>query len=132
MFAFNKKLYDMGVKIEEEVKPVLNNIFDADFKKKDDMWDILDFYDENKKIICEIKGRSINHNTFDDTIIPMNKVHKSFMKVDEGYKVYFVFVFKDKTMYCEVKDDLNYNVKLTGTNYIEHACIPVSSLKDIS
>lgn len=132
MFAFNKKLYDMGVKIEEEVKPVLNNIFDADFKKKDDMWDILDFYDENKKIICEIKGRSINHNTFNDTIIPMNKVHKSFMKVDEGYKVYFVFVFKDKTMYCEVKDDLNYNVKLTGTNYIEHACIPVSSLKDIS
>ena len=58
----------------------------------------------------------------------MNKVHKAYIKVDEGYTVYFVFVFLDKTMYCEVNEDLNYSVKLTGTNYIEHACIPITSL----
>ena len=61
----------------------------------------------------------------------MNKVHKGFIKVEEGYKVFFVFVFLDKTMYCEVNDELIYTVKLTGTNYIEHACIPITSLIDI-
>ena len=121
MFPFNKSLWDYGTKIEDSVKPLLDKKFDANFKKNDDIWDILDFHDNDKKIICEIKGRKINHNQYPDTIIPMNKV-------DEGYKVYFVFVFLDKTMYCEVNEDLNYSVKLTGTNYIEHACIPITSL----
>ena len=128
MFPFNKTLWDYGTKIEEQVKPLLDKKFNADFKKNDDIWDILDFHDNDKKIICEIKGRKINHNQYPDTIIPMNKVHKAYIKVDEGYKVYFVFVFLDKTMYCEVNEDLNYSVKLTGTNYIEHACIPITSL----
>tara|TARA_R110001592_G_scaffold9488_6_gene50305 strand:- start:1203 stop:1598 length:396 start_codon:yes stop_codon:yes gene_type:complete len=128
MFPFNKQLWDYGTKIEEQVKPLIDKKFNADFKKNDDIWDILDFHDEEKKIICEIKGRKINHNQFPSTIIPMNKVQKGFMKTDEGYKVYFIFVFKDKTMYCELNEDLNYEIKLTGTNCIEHACIPINSL----
>lgn len=131
MFAFNKKLWDYGTKIEDEIKPVLNEKFNADFKKNDDIWDILDFHDEDKKLICEIKGRKIKHDAWATTIIPMNKVQKGFMKVEEGFKVYFVFVFIDKTMYCELNDNLEYQVKLTGTNSIEHACIPISSLKTI-
>lgn len=131
MFAFNKKLWDFGTKIEDQIKPVINEKFNADFKKNDNIWDILDFHDNEKKIICEIKGRKINHNAYDTTIIPMNKVKNGFMKTEEGFKVYFVFVFLDKTLYCELTEDLNYQVKLTGTNYIEHALIPISSLKNV-
>ena len=131
MFAFNKELWDFGTKIEDKIKPVLNDKFNADFKKNNDIWDILDFHDNEKKIICEIKGRKINSDEYIDTIIPMNKVKNGFMKTEEGFKVYFVFVFLDKTMYCELSDDLEYKVKLTGTNYIEHALIPITSLKEI-
>tara|TARA_R110002126_G_scaffold146267_1_gene292220 strand:+ start:5631 stop:6032 length:402 start_codon:yes stop_codon:yes gene_type:complete len=131
MFAFNKELWDYGTKIEDKIKPVLNQVFKADFKKNDDIWDILDFHDEEKKIICEIKGRKINSNAYDTTIIPMNKVTAGWMKIEEGYKVYFIFVFKDKTMYCELCDDLKYQVKLTGTNCIQHALIPIDSLKNV-
>jgi len=131
MFSFNKELWEYGNKIEDKIKPLLNNKFNADFKKSNDIWDILDFHDNKKKIICEIKGRKINHNEFKDTIIPMNKVNTGLMKVDDGYEVYFIFVFQDKTMYCRLNDDLEYCVKLTGTNCIEHACIPITSLIEI-
>ena len=131
MFSFNKQLWDYGQKIEDDIKPILNKKFDADFKKNDDMWDVLDFHDDNKKIICEIKGRKINHNEYIDTIIPMNKLKQGFMKIEENYKVYFVFVFKDKTMYCELTDELHYQVRLTGTNFIEHALIKIEDLIEV-
>ncbi len=131
MFAFNKELWDYGTKIEDKIKPVLNEKFNADFKKNDDIWDILDFHDNEKKIICEIKGRKINSDAYKTTIIPMNKVTAGWMKIEEGYKVYFIFVFKDKTMYCELCEDLEYQVKLTGTNCIQHALIPITSLKNV-
>tara|TARA_R110000823_G_scaffold113740_1_gene235734 strand:- start:160 stop:558 length:399 start_codon:yes stop_codon:yes gene_type:complete len=131
MFPFNKKLWDFGIKIEDAIKPVIDEKFNADFQKKDDIWDILDFHDEDKKIICEIKGRKIKSSQFPSTIIPMNKVSEGFIKTEVGYKVYFIFVFTDKTMYCELTESLEYEVKLTGTNYIEHACIPIDSLIDI-
>tara|TARA_R110000822_G_scaffold27223_1_gene81469 strand:- start:1747 stop:2145 length:399 start_codon:yes stop_codon:yes gene_type:complete len=132
MFPFNKQLWKFGQQIEDDTLPVLNKVFDANFKRNDDIWDILDFHDNDKKIICEIKGRKINHNQYNDTIIPMNKVHKGFKKIDEGFKVYFIFVFLDKTMYCEVNDDLDYSVKLTGTNFIEHALIKIDDLTEFN
>ena len=131
MFAFNQQLWDFGDKIEAEVKPILNTKFDANFKKKDDIWDVLDFHDEDKKIICEIKGRKNNHNQYPTTIIPMNKLFAGFKKIDLGYKVYFVFVFTDKSMYCELTEDLKYEVRMTGTNHIEHACININDLIEV-
>ena len=35
MFPFNKQLWDYGTKIEEQVKPLIDKKFNADFKKKD-------------------------------------------------------------------------------------------------
>ena len=53
------------------------------------------------------------------------------MKIDQGYRVYFVFVFTDKTMEIELKEDFDFKVKFTGTNCIKHYCIPVSDLTEI-
>ena len=49
---------------------------------------------------------------------------------NNGYKVFFVFVFTDKTMYIELKSDLMWEVKLTGSYGVAHALIPVNNLMD--
>ena len=51
--------------------------------------------------------------------------------VEDGWKVYYVFVFTDKTMYVEITGEENWKVKLTGTFGIEHHLIPISELKEI-
>lgn len=131
MFKFNKYLWDIGQKIEDETLPILNKYFNADFKRSNDIFDVLDFHDDTKKIICEIKGRRINHNQYKDTIITCKKITEGLMKIDQGYKVFFIFAFKDKTMGIELTENFSYPVKITGTNSIEHYLIPVKDLKEI-
>ena len=120
-FKFNQKLWDIGRKIEDETLPIINKYCGCDFKRNDD----------EKKIVVEIKGRRCSSRQYEDTIITASKVMEGFMKIDEGFKVYFVFVFTDKTMEIELKEDCEFKVKFTGTNCIKHYCIPVSELKEI-
>ena len=131
MFKFNKQLWDIGQKIEDETLPVLNKYFNADFKRNNDIWDILDFHDTEKKIICEVKGRRNKHDKYEDTIITCNKFNEALLKIEEGYKVYFIFSFTDKIMGIEVHPDLELKVCITGTNMIRHYLIPVKDLKEI-
>tara|TARA_R110000851_G_scaffold184674_2_gene334027 strand:+ start:109 stop:552 length:444 start_codon:yes stop_codon:yes gene_type:complete len=125
---FNETLWNIGRKIEDECLPLINRYFNADFKRDENIFDILDFHDDTQKIICEIKGRTTNANKYKDTIIPYNKVTAGFRKIEEGYRVYFIFCFKDKTMEIELKEDTQFKVVLTGTNSIEHALIPITDL----
>ena len=53
------------------------------------------------------------------------------MKIDQGYRVFFVFAFTDKTMEIELKEDSEFKVKFTGTNCIRHHCIPITDLTEI-
>ena len=131
MFKFNKQLWDIGQKIEDETLPVLNKYFNADFKRNNDIWDILDFHDTEKKIICEVKGRRNKHDKYAETIITCNKFNEALLKIEEGYKVYFIFSFTDKIMGIEVHPDLELRVCITGTNMIKHYLIPVKDLKEI-
>tara|TARA_Y100000592_G_scaffold100830_1_gene183141 strand:+ start:11228 stop:11659 length:432 start_codon:yes stop_codon:yes gene_type:complete len=131
-FKFNQKLWDIGRKIEDDTLPLINKYYGCDFKRNDnDIFDILDFKDDEKKIVVEIKGRRCSSRQYEDTIITASKITEGFMKIDEGYEVYFVFVFTDKTMEIELKEDADFKVKFTGTNCIKHYCIPVSELKEI-
>ena len=50
--------------------------------------------------------------------------------IDDGYKVFFLFVFTDKSMIIELKEEQSFKVKFTGTNCIKHYCIPITELKD--
>ena len=131
MFAFNKKLWDIGQKIEDDTLPILNKFFKADFKRNNDIFDILDFHDNDKKIICEVKGRRNKHNQYRDTIVTCKKITEGLMKIEQGYKVYLIFAFTDRTMGIEIKPDFDFEIKITGTNAIEHYLIPVKDLKDI-
>ena len=131
-FKFNKELWTIGQKIEDDTLPIINKYYGCDFKRNEnDIFDILDFKDDDKKIIVEIKGRRIASTQYPDTIITASKVTAGFMKIDEGYKVFFVFVFTDKTMEIELKEDHDFKVRFTGTNCIQHYCIPIKDLTEI-
>ena len=131
-FKFNETLWKIGQKIEDDTLPLINKYYDCNFKRNEnDIFDILDFKDDDKKIIVEIKGRRIPSTQYEDTIITASKVTEGFMKLDQGYRVFFVFVFTDKTMEIELKEDFNFNVKFTGSNCIKHFCIPVKELTEI-
>ena len=131
-FEFNKKLWDIGRKIEDETLPIVNKYFDCDFKRNEnDIFDILDFKDEEKKMIVEVKGRRIPSTQYEDTLITASKVNEGLCRVDDGYRVFFVFVFTDKIYEMELKEDQDFKVRLTGTNCIEHYMIPVKDLKEI-
>ena len=113
-FKFNKELWTIGQKIEDDTLPIINKYYGCDFKRNEnDIFDILDFKDDDKKIIVEIKGRRITSTQYPDTIITASKVTAGFMKIDEGYKVFFVFVFTDKTMEIELKEDHEFKVRFT-------------------
>ena len=130
-FEFNKELWDAGRKIEDAALPQLNKYFKTNFKRNEnDIFDILDFKDEEEKIIVEVKGRFNTSDKYEDTIITASKVMAGQQAIDDGYRVYFLFVFTDKSMIMELKGDSSFKVKFTGTNCIQHYMIPVSGLED--
>ena len=130
-FEFNKELWDAGRKIEDAALPQLNKYFKTNFKRNEnDIFDILDFKDEEEKIIVEVKGRFNTSDKYEDTIITASKVMAGQQAIDDGYKVFFLFVFTDKSLIMELKEDSSFKVKFTGSNCIQHYMIPVSGLED--
>ena len=132
-FKFNQELWKLGQKIEDDTLPIINKHYGCDFKRNEnDIFDILDFKDDVNKKIVEIKGRRIPSTQYEDTIITASKVTEGYMKIDQGYRVFFVFVFSDKTMEIELKEDSEFKVRFTGTNCIKHHCIPIANLTEIN
>jgi hypothetical protein len=131
-FKFDKELWDIGKKIEDETLPLINKYYECDFKRNEnDIYDILDFKDENTKKIVEIKGRRITSTQYEDTIITASKVNEGLNKVEDGYRVFFVFVFTDKIYEMELQKDQSFKVRFTGTNCIQHYLIPIKDIKEI-
>ena len=130
-FKFNKELWDAGRKIEDKSLPQLNKYFKTNFKRNEnDIFDILDFKDEEQKIIVEVKGRFNSSDAYEDTIITTSKVMAGHQAIEQGYKVFFLFVFTDCSKIMELKEDSSFKVKFTGSNCIKHYMIPVKDLDD--
>tara|TARA_Y100001937_G_scaffold127454_1_gene199766 strand:+ start:1538 stop:1948 length:411 start_codon:yes stop_codon:yes gene_type:complete len=131
-FKFNKELWDIGRKIEDETLPLINKHYDCDFKRNEnDIFDILDFKDYDKKKVVEIKGRRIPSTKYTTTIITASKVTEGFQQIDQGLRVFFVFVFTDRIFEYELKEDAEFECKFTGTNCIKHYLIPIDELIEI-
>ena len=132
-FDFNKALWDFGRKIEDEVLPIANKLYDCNFQRNENnIFDIIDFKDEDKKIVVEVKGRKIPSTKYSDTIITASKITEGYHLIEQGYKVYFIFVFTDKMFQYELKEDDSFDCRFTGTNCIKHYMIPVSRLQEIT
>lgn len=132
-FQFNKVLHDFGIKIEEELKPYLDEHFDTTFEKRsDDIFDVIDFTD-NKNIQVEVKGRTCSSDAWEETIVTMSKIVEIEMLYEENpeLEVYIFFVFTDKTMYIKMpRERPNWKVKFTGSFGIKHLLIPVKELTE--
>ena len=131
-FKFNKELWEIGRQIEDTTLPLINSHYECNFERNEnDIFDILDFKDDDKKKIVEIKGRRIASTQYEETIITANKVTAGFQKIEDGYRVFFVFVFTDKIFEYELKEDAEFTCKFTGTNCIKHYLIPINELIEI-
>ena len=51
--------------------------------------------------------------------------------VEEGWEVYYIFVFTDKILCHKLTGEEFWKVKLTGTHHIEHYLIPIGDLKEL-
>ena len=132
-FPFNKQLWEFGRKVEDMALPIINRLYECDFKRNEnDIFDILDFRDEVKKKIVEVKGRRILSTKFDKTIITASKITAGFMEIDDGYEVYLVFVFLDKMYRYQLLEDTAFECKYTGTNCIQHYLIPITDMTEIT
>tara|TARA_Y100000592_G_scaffold30284_1_gene48238 strand:- start:1253 stop:1699 length:447 start_codon:yes stop_codon:yes gene_type:complete len=133
MPKFNKVLWELGRKTEDELKPDIDKFFGCDFYRNDDKFDVLDFHDDNNKVIVEVKGRKCSSTAWKETILTVGKITEGLMEVEKGYDVYIFFVFTDKTMYIKLEQDkCNWTIRNTGTNYIPHYLIPVSDLTEFN
>ena len=131
-YKFNKELWEFGRKIEDNVLPIANELFGCDFKRNEnDIYDIIDFRDEEKKVVVEVKGRKIKSTQFTDTIITASKITEGYHYIEQGYKVYFIFVFTDKLFHYELLEETAFECRYTGTNCIKHYMIPVANLTEI-
>jgi len=132
-FKFNKQLWEYGRKVEDMALPIVNQLYDCDFKRNEnDIYDVLDFRDEEQKKIVEVKGRRILSTKFTDTIITASKVTAGMMEIDNGWEVYFVFVFLDKMYRYQLKEDDAFECRFTGTNCIQHYMIPIKNMTEIT
>ena len=90
MSKFNKKLWTLGNKIEDELKPHLEEFLGKELYRSDDIYDIMDFKSEDNKLVVEIKGRRVKSTQYDTTIITCGKIIEAekLMCIDENTKVY--------------------------------------------
>ena len=130
---FNQELWDLGQKIENKTLPLINKHYECEFERNiNDIFDVLDFKDEDKKIIVEIKGRRNSSEKYEDTMISSIKITEGNRMIELGYQVFFVFVFTDKTMEIELKLDQEWKCMVSGTNSILHYFIPIKDLTEIN
>jgi len=130
---FNKELWEYGRKIEDITLPIVNKLYDCDFKRNDnDIYDILDFRDEDKKKIVEVKGRRILSTKFDKTLISAGKITAGLMEIDQGYEVYLIFAFLDKMYRYQLLEDSAFECSYVGSNCIQHYLIPISDMTEIT
>tara|TARA_R110000824_G_scaffold5159_1_gene23933 strand:+ start:262 stop:696 length:435 start_codon:yes stop_codon:yes gene_type:complete len=133
MSKFNKTLWTLGNKIEDEIKPHLEEFLGKELFRGDDIYDIMDFKSEDEKLVVEIKGRRVSSTDFKTTIITCGKIIEAekLMCVNEEVKVYIFFVYTDCVKYIQLpKERPDWDCKHTGTNHIPHFLIPVNELMD--
>ena len=130
-FQFNHKLHNLGIKIEEEIRPHLDEFFNTKFEKRsNDVFDIIDFTNK-ENIQVEIKGRTCSSDAWEDTIVTTSKIIEAELEyeLNPDLEIYLFFVFTDKTKYIKIpRERADWKVIFTGTFGIKHFLIPVKDL----
>lgn len=95
---------------ELKYKKEIETIIDYNLESTD-RFHTFDFINKDEKILVELKCRNCFKNQYPTTMIGMNKVEKSKIKLKDGYKIYYFFHFKDGLFYIEYNNELKYEIK---------------------
>tara|TARA_R110001632_G_scaffold2768_5_gene12203 strand:- start:411 stop:875 length:465 start_codon:yes stop_codon:yes gene_type:complete len=137
----NSRYYEdkkRGMINEIKFKAYMEDKLNRPIKKYKDQYAELDFRDGRN--LLELKGRGITHNQFPTTIFGYNKLLKARRKSNQGYHIYFYFLFTDGLYRWKYKDDENDIVCISPVRRVdrgrievkEHAFINIKDLEFIT
>ena len=107
---FYKKSNMIGLKNELKYKPDIEKIMNCKLDLTTN-FNTFDYENKDEKILIELKCRNCFKNNYPTTMIGMNKINMSKIRLDEGFKVFYFFHFKDGLYYIEYDDKLKYIIK---------------------
>ena len=84
----------MGIELENKLLSFLKKK-DKNWFKTKDIYNVVDFVNEDKKIIAELKSRKYICSHCEDWMIGVNKIQRAKLLYARGYKVIFYFAFYD-------------------------------------
>ena len=88
-----------GEQAEKKAIIILQQHFNFPLIKLD-YYNAFDFYNETERVYIELKSRRCQINTYESTIVGMNKINKAKILARKNNNVYFCFYFT-KTDYSE-------------------------------
>jgi hypothetical protein len=122
----NSRYYEdkkRGMINEIKFKAYMEDTLNRPIKKYKDQYAELDFRDGRN--LLELKGRGITHNQFPTTIFGYNKLLKARRKSNQGYHIYFYFLFTDGLYRWKYKDDENDIVCISPVRRVDRGRIEV-------
>ena len=137
----NSRYYEdkkRGMINEIKFKAYMEHTLNRPIKKYKDQYAELDFRDG--KNLLELKGRGISHNQFPSTIFGYNKLLKARKKYNQGYSIFFYFLFTDGLYRWKYKEDENdilcispvRRVDRGRIEYKDHAFLNIKDLEFIT
>jgi hypothetical protein len=102
--ASKKQDLEMGKIAEDETIPILNEYFKTTFKKNDNAYGVIDFFNEDKTIYIELKARRLKHNQYETTMIGQNKI--KYYKNLKGCSCYLCFKYIDGLYFIKYEKQL--------------------------
>tara|TARA_B110000261_G_C13046735_1_gene342534 strand:- start:211 stop:612 length:402 start_codon:yes stop_codon:yes gene_type:complete len=101
----SKKGEENEIKYKSDIEKIVKCNLDLTTK-----FHTFDYENKDEKILVELKCRNCFKNNYPTTMIGMNKINKSKIKLDEGYKIFYFFHFKDGLYYIEYNNQLKYEI----------------------
>ena len=130
---FNKKDYEISIKSEMEVLPILQKFFNVDtIIRIDEVYSIFDYKGDNKYI--ELKTRFNSYNKYPTTMIGLNKFEYASINKED---IYFVFKYIDGIYYYKYDKNDKFEIKNGGRcdrgrfEYKQYVFIPIEKLSKI-
>ena len=95
----NKKLKELDLKFggDNELvgKQLIEEYLDMPLRSYKDKYSTFDFYNNEMKVIVELKSRRNDSKKYETQLIGLNKIKKAKEKIKDGYIVYLFWLLSD-------------------------------------
>lgn len=86
-----KKDMEFGSDNEDKVKAILEGYLGFSLNQYKDKFSTFDYYNTDRKTICELKSRRNDDTKYKTQLIGKNKIDKAILRHNEKYDIYFFF-----------------------------------------